>query len=218
MDLRQLRGSFRVTVWQMLAPNAQNGIREMRVTCTVCWPPCRRWISTRWRARTCPSPRPSACRSRGTTTSTRWSPTSTSSSPSVTRRPASPRVRASRGHHAFPRRLRRVTGRKRLSDACSLSHKLSGSLSTALNAARWKVDIGYLCCGCSQPPYWRIFSMPGNLAACRGGDNCTITGTMLSPLERKQEWRGTGGLSASSWCSSHTLKHWLCPKWPLLTI
>lgn len=96
MDLRQLRGSFRVAVWQMFASNAQNGIREMRVTCAVCRPPCRRWISTRWRARTCPSPRPSACRSRGTTTSTRWSPTSTSSSPSVTRRPASPRVRAPR--------------------------------------------------------------------------------------------------------------------------
>lgn len=57
---------------------------------------CRKWISTRWRARTCPSHPTSACRSRGTITSMRWSPTSTSSSPSVTRRPASPQVRASR--------------------------------------------------------------------------------------------------------------------------
>lgn len=52
----------------------------------------RRWTSTQWRQRTCLSLHRSACRWRGMTTSTLWSPTSTLSSPAVTRGPASPPV------------------------------------------------------------------------------------------------------------------------------
>lgn len=37
----------------------------------------RRWTSTQWNLKTWPSPRPSACRSSATTTSTPWLPTST---------------------------------------------------------------------------------------------------------------------------------------------
>lgn len=71
-------------------------------------------------------------------------------------------------------------------------HELSASLRTTLNAAPCKVDIGYWCSGGSQPPYWRILSRPSNRPDCRGGDNCAITETMLSPLERKQSSEALG--------------------------
>lgn len=56
---------------------------------SVCF---RRWTSTRWRRTTSPSLHRSACRWRGTTTSTLWSRTSTSSSPAATRGPDSLQV------------------------------------------------------------------------------------------------------------------------------
>lgn len=58
----------------------------------VVWFFFRKWTFTRWRQRTCPSARPSAYRSSATTTSTPWSPISTSSSPSVTKRLVSQQV------------------------------------------------------------------------------------------------------------------------------
>lgn len=55
--------------------------------------PPRKWTSTQWSQKTCPSPQPSVFRSSAMITSTPWSPISTLSSPSVTRRQASPLVR-----------------------------------------------------------------------------------------------------------------------------
>lgn len=61
----------------------------------------RRWTSTQWRLRTCPSRHRSACRWKGMTTSMRWWPTSTSSSLVATREQASLLVSAVFVFHSF---------------------------------------------------------------------------------------------------------------------
>lgn len=75
--------------WWSYKTNPHLNIFGLMLSCNCC---LRRWTFTQWSWRTWPSPHHSACRWRGMTTSTLWSPTSTSSSLAVTRGPASPPV------------------------------------------------------------------------------------------------------------------------------